>query len=75
MTNQQKEDKGMRRRIMVLAGVIAMTSFAAIPLQAAEAETAGEESEILDAILGEDGIVNQLFGEGGLLEGELPEGT
>ena len=65
----------MRRRMMVLAGIFAMTAFAAVPLQAAEAEPAGEGSGILDAILGEDGIADQLFGEGGLLEGELPEGT
>ncbi len=65
----------MNRRMMVLAGFFAMTAFAAMPLQAAEEEPAGEESGILDAILGEDGIAGQLFGEGGLLEGELPEGT
>ena len=65
----------MRRRMMVLAGIFAMTAFAAMPLQAAEAEPAGEESGIRDVILGEDGIIDQLFGEGGLLEGKLPEGT
>lgn len=65
----------MKRRMMILAGVFAMTAFAAMPLQAAEAEPAGEESGVLDVILGEGGIVDQLFGEGGLLEGNLPEGT
>ena len=65
----------MRRRMMILAGVLAMTASAAMPVQAEETEPAGEESGILEAILGDDGIVDQLFGEGGPLEGELPEGT
>ena len=65
----------MRRRMMILAEILAVTVFAAMPLQAAQAESDGEGSGIVDAILGEEGIAGQLFGEGGLLEGELPEGT
>lgn len=64
----------MRRKMMVLALVLAMTTPAAMPIQAAEAETAEKKSGILDAILGEGGILDRLVGEGGLLEGELPEG-
>ena len=65
----------MKRRLMVLTGILATTALAVMPLQAAEAEPAGEGSGILDTLLGEEGIAGQLFGEGGLLEGELPEGT
>ena len=65
----------MKRRMTLLAGILAATAFAAMPFQAAKAEPAGEGSGILDTLLGEEGIAGQLFGEGGLLEGELPEGT
>ena len=65
----------MRRRMMVLAGILVMTVSSAMSLQAAETDTAGEIQGLLGSILGEGGIADQLLGEGGLLEGELPEGT
>ena len=62
----------MKLRIMILTGILVLTSSAAVSLHAEETEPAEKAGGMLYSLLEENGIADQL---GGLLDDKLPEGT